>query len=104
MARTGKTSAKGTRGRKEVAAPKTRKGGGEVMVELGGGDAPKVHVGSRDDSYRGTVHWSARNAGKAYLIKPPGGPKVELEFCKPLPVSGSFDIETSGGAIVTRDP
>ena len=95
MARTKKGASSGSKG---------RRGGTAKGVTFGNRFNNGLHVGSRDASYRGTLHWDGNDDGKAYLIKPPGGPKTELEFCHPLPVSGEFDIETSGGATVTRDP
>lgn len=78
----------------------TRKGGPVRFIRNG------LHAASRDSSYSGTVHWDGNTAGEAWLIKPPGpnGTRTKLEYCHALPVSGEFDIETSGGACVTRDP
>lgn len=77
---------------------------GTKAIELGGPGNDGVHPGSRDSGYRGTVHWDKNLSGEAFLIRPPGGARLKLEFCKVLPVSGEFDIETRGGAHVTREP
>lgn len=83
---------------------KTKSVDGTKAVRLGGPSRSGVHPGSRDSGYQGTVHWDGEPAGDAFLIRPPGGAKLKLEFCNVLPVSGEFDIQTTGGAHVTRDP
>lgn len=96
---------KGGSPKKEAPILTRAPGGGAVAVVLGGKGDTGVHPGSRDTGYRGKVHWNVEKDGLAFLVKPPGGEtKIKLEFCKELPVSGEFDIATSGGAGVTRDP
>jgi hypothetical protein len=94
-----------TRKTTKSSSSRTKKVDGTKAVALGGGPfGSGLHPGSRDSSYRGTLHWDKGRDGKAYLIKPPGGQRVLLEYCHVLPVSGEFDIETQSAAGVTRDP
>ena len=65
----------------------------------------KSEFQQKDHAQAGQRRWNlVVRVTMAYLIKPRGGKRQALEFCKELPVSGEFDIETSRGARVTRNP